>query len=762
MVSLSWEPVGGWWGVLALVLGLLVLLRWGPPRGKTSLQRRTVLTGLRLGTFLLLLLAWCRPTLVYIQLKQQPATLVLLADKSRSMSIPDGIGGKTRYEIMRQTLADAQRPLLTLAKQFELKAYAFDDLLQPAEISAGEVLLPETPDGDQTALGAALEECLQREAGKRLLGVVVLSDGVQQARPPRDLPVQTAATRYKTQGIPLYTFPFGQSRGLGQAQDVRVSALRVKPTVFVKNELNVSADLEAYGYVHRTLVVQMLFETRAGQLEEVGRKEIEVQAQGERIPIELVYVPEIPGDYKLVLRVEPQPGELVTTNNEMGTFVHVTKGGLNVLYLEGDYRVESRFLIQALKATPNLQIDFFRIPRNLSVPIERGPTAAFVRPSTLDLTEAFQPGKYDVYILGDLDSAAFRPEELAQLAETVSQRAGLLMLGGFHSFAPGGYGQTPLAQVLPVAMDRFGRQRFDEKIREDMHIQGPIRIRLTPVGQRASPLRLAPDLQGNLAAWNALPPLEGINRLGTPAPGAVVWATDPSDHPVLVAHAFGTGRVLAFAADSTWRWWMHGFDAQHKRFWRQMILWLAQADEANQSDLWIKLAQRRFAPGQRVEFQVGANDPSGEPIQQAQFRAEVQLPDGRTEPVPLVSGESGWQGAFLQTNTPGDYTLRVSARLPDGQELSNTGRFLVFEQDLEMDLAAADIGTLETIAALTGGESLAPEQLPDLLERLLHQTSTLQVEQIRKRTLWDTWPFFLVFVGLLATEWYLRKRWGLV
>ena len=40
------------------------------------------------------------------------------------------------------------------------------------------------------------------------------------------------------------------------------------------------------------------------------------------------------------------------------------------------------------------------------------------------------------------------------------------MLGGFHSFGPGRYCETPLADVLPVAMDRLERQSFDDPIRE--------------------------------------------------------------------------------------------------------------------------------------------------------------------------------------------------------------------------------------------------------------------------------------------------------
>ncbi len=29
-------------------------------------------------------------------------------------------------------------------------------------------------------------------------------------------------------------------------------------------------------------------------------------------------------------------------------------------------------------------------------------------------------------------------------------------------------------------------------------------------------------------------------------------------------------------------------------------------------------------------------------------------------------------------------------------------------------------------------------------------------------TAWDAWSFYLLLVGLLGSEWYLRKRWGLV
>ena len=77
-------------------------------------------------------------------------------------------------------------------------------------------------------------------------------------------------------------------------------------------------------------------------------------------------------------------------------------------------------------------------------------------------------------------------------------------------------------------------------------------------------------------------------------------------------------------------------------------------------------------------------------------------------------------------------------------------------------ICGEETALLESLAAMTGGQSQAPEQLHDLLQRLARQSTRLDVQQETKKTFWDTWPFFLVFVALLTTEWYFRKRWGLV
>jgi hypothetical protein len=219
---------------------------------------------------------------------------------------------------------------------------------------------------------------------------------------------------------------------------------------------------------------------------------------------------------------------------------------------------------------------------------------------------------------------------------------------------------------------------------------------------------------------------------------------------------------MAFAGDSTWRWWMRGYEPVFKRFWRQIVLWLARKDQAQEGNVWIRLAQRRFAPSQRVEFTVGATSPTGEPLTDASFKAELVLPDGVRRPLSLVRQDDQMAGSLRDLQAPGDYAIEVSATQKDQALGSTRARFLVFQQNLELDNASADAPTMESLAAMTGGQSLAPEQLPDLIQRLTEETKDLDVLQETKKTFWDTWWFFLTLVALLSCEWYLRKRWGLV
>lgn len=746
-------PVVGWWLVVPLLLVLTALLFFGPSADRARRNRRSALFVLRLLVILLLAFAMLRPTLVWTKITKQAATLLVLADRSRSMLVTDMVGKKSRWEAVQATLKESLPEFDSLAKDLDLKFYEIDSEAHPVEYSPGKLELASAPEGLQTAIGSSLEQVLKAQAGKRLAGVILLSDGTQRAYAPHDLPPQIPVRRMADLGYPLYAVPFGQARGPGQTRDIAVEELSVPATVFVKHEFPVVTTVREEGMEGKTVPLEIAAETSPGKMETVATSQITSRQDGEKMSVKQHYTPVVPGEIKVTARVPPQPGELLTTNNEISTFVSVIKGGLNVLYLEGTLTGEQKFLRHSLPSPDiNLEPFYFRANKPETRP-----------PELSNLSERLQPGKYDVYIIGDLDSVAFKPEELTSLASAIERGAGFMMLGGLHSFGPGGYGGTPLAQVLPIEFNRLERQNFDEKVREDLHVPGPLRMVPTPTGLRQYLMKLSAD--DNAAAWQQLPPLTGANRFSGLKPTASLLAESPDKRPLLVATEYGAGRVLAFAGDSTWRWCMQGHEAEHKRFWRQVILWLAHKDQSDEGAVWIELVQRRYAPGSRVEFTAGAKTAQGEPVVDPRFEAKVLMPGGKTADLRLrrdANNDDRMSGTFVDTQAVGDYTIVVEANR-QGQTIGRArARFLVFEQDLELNNPAADVNALEGLAVMTSGKTVAPEQLPRLLEQIKAGTKNLEVETQSKDTLWDNWKFFLCFAALLVLEWFLRKRWGLV
>src|SRR5690349_4313773 len=106
------NPVGSY-TLVALSAMLLagVMLLTSRQLRQMQPRRRWTLVGMRITVFLLLVLAMPRPTLVYTEIRQQPATLVVLLDRSKSMQTADAFGERSRWDSLKETIYDSL-PLL--------------------------------------------------------------------------------------------------------------------------------------------------------------------------------------------------------------------------------------------------------------------------------------------------------------------------------------------------------------------------------------------------------------------------------------------------------------------------------------------------------------------------------------------------------------------------------------------------------------------------------------------------------------------------
>ncbi|MCA9166135.1 MAG: hypothetical protein KDB23_00635, partial [Planctomycetales bacterium] len=578
MSSWGCEPILDSYALIAAAIGILIALLFTvrPALSASRPPRVRALMALRAFLILLLLLAMLRPTHISRQTRPQSATLVMLVDQSRSMSIKDGAAGRSRWLELNDVMRRSQSKLSELSELMEVRAYAFDMNLRDQLFENHALKMPRVANGEQTDFATAMHDALRSEAGKRLAGVILLSDGALRAYSPQYDAQQIARELART-STPLYTVPFGKPREQSQSRDIAVERLQDQYTVFVKNELQIRGALRVNGYVNQPIPVQLIAEGPAGAEQNVlGPVELRATQDDELVEFEFNFTPEIAGAYRLRVEAKPQEGELVVANNEMTAYLNVLEGGLRVLFLDGNLLgPEQKILRRSLAASPDIELDF-------------KPIDARLQPQwPVDLSATWSQANYDVIVLGDVPAQALGPANCQQIATLIENGRGLLMLGGINTYGPGGYLNTPIENLLPMKLSRFQGQEFgaDKPVRADQHLPGPLQMKPS----RNHFITHLADRADNEAAWSKLKPLLGANKIVPLTPQAIRLAESQNGDPLLVARQYGTGRVLVFAGDSTYLWWLGGQQAAHRRFWRQAILWLASRDELLRRDVWVNL-----------------------------------------------------------------------------------------------------------------------------------------------------------------------------
>ena len=340
-----------------------------------------------------------------------------------------------------------------------------------------------------------------------------------------------------------------------------------------------------------------------------------------------------------------------------------------------------------------------------------------------------------------------------------------MMLGGYYSFGPGAYRESPLAAVLPIEMEVFERQEVGAElpIRKVFHLD-------REVGMKPAITHPLTTIGNTDKIWQQLPSLRGANLFQGVKPAGQIILNSDRDEPLMVTTQYGLGRVVAFAGDSTWQWARNGYGDTLRRFWRQNILWLARRENLQQRDVWLKLEQRRFVPGSEISFEMGVDVIGSDAPAPESLRWEVTLLSADGEKAVSVSRREGvWYGRMDDLETPGEYKL-VAEVLRDNTSLGQAQvSFQIVDNQPERHNPLADFQQFSRLSEMTaeqGGEVVTPEELPEALQKIIDKASQEQVEvQISWQlgaTTSSAW-FLLTLISLLFTsDWVLRKKWGLV
>jgi len=214
--------------------------------------------------------------------------------------------------------------------------------------------------------------------------------------------------------------------------------------------------------------------------------------------------------------------------------------------------------------------------------------------------------------------------------------------------------------------------------------------------------------------------------------------------------------------DSTWRWVLSPVDYSefHKRFWRQLVLYLAKREVIEGKKVWIEMDARNFPAGRSAVARLYVDEEGPDKARPVQIKAIADSRDGASLPVQFLA-EGDFFGADLRELPAGDYGMiaRVSRQ---GSKIGEAEtRFIVNESTLEYDRIGPDVQALDRLAKATGGSRFDASRFRELLGQLSAVKGVYKYSREVTKSLWNAFWVFFVFTTSLSLEWALRRRWGM-
>ncbi|MFT7668816.1 MAG: putative membrane protein [Planctomycetota bacterium] len=766
------------WVVVLILVPLAALISWATyARESVSNGARTGLSLLRFASLLVLLFVLFRPVLVQHSEEVRQAQVLVLFDDSASMQRQDAYLGAgearealnglsatslentTRSELAARALDTQLLPHLA-GNQYEARLLRFAEEVAP--LSSTEAL---TARGRGTYLGDAIRQSMAQSRGKHLTDIVILSDGRSNGgSSPLD-----AARSAGAAGIPIHTVVVGDTR---RERNVFVELAEVPEDVLEGDEIAITVRVAGRGLEPGTETIVVLEELneRGEDARLITEESVAPNDTGERVSF--LAPAEAPNQGQRVRRfrvtVNPIPEETLLNDNSVEFSVGVMPEEIRVLYIDGYPRWEYRFLKELLKrADQNISLQVFLLSATPDFIQEHSPGLPSLLEVPTDRRELLD--NYDVIILGDFNPNAISPdparcEEFQEsLLEFVMRGGGVLFSAGeFEN--PRSYLDTKLEELMPIVLDSTSGLPY----------QGDTTVAFHPTlespAQPHQVVRLSADGEQNRVLWEDSNGLSGhywYSVVQRAKPGSQVLLRHPTNggpygrHPLLAVGYYPAGRTMFLGIDSTWMWRYRFGDRYHGRFWRNAIRWLALGRlKSGDRRYHLDSLRSSYSLDERVTLEARVLNEDFRPSDRSIQELKLRDPDGNERDISaaLVAGREGIYRSSFDLNQPGVWRAWIQV----GGEAIATTEFDVLLPSRESADPSPDPEGLAAMSQISAGRSLSLAEFALLLDEFPGGEERREPISSRLEDAWDNWVTLLAILGLLTSEWILRKRYQLV
>jgi uncharacterized membrane protein len=719
-------------GLIMLLFGLALAAVWVQyrlSRAKLGNNRALVLSLLRLAAIAILVAFALNPSLIATQVHELSPGIAIVVDTSDSMGQSSIDDQTTRLDKVKSLLMEGQLPLLrSLGEKYEVSVYGLSDSLRPLESGDLARLTAAGNKGDVT-------EALKSLGAKNSLAVL-FSDGNLRWN--------------SSQGQQLSTLTVAMGNP-NTYRDILISEVSAPALAFRGREVVIDITVKSYGYAGVTLPILL---QDSGKL--LVAKDMRLETYPVELTTSLAFVPGEPGRRDLTISIPRQVGESIFTNNQINLTIDVVRDKIRILMVSGSPSMNYRFLRSALKSDPSIDLLSFVILRTPSDILNVPPQEQSLIPFPVETLFLKELNTFDLLIFDNFNYSLFlNPDYLESIRSFVESGGGFALMGGPNVYNEGRDRLSPIADILPF---RFVEEEFYRR-------DSPVGLRLTRAGAEHPLMWVGDDssqgANGLFRFWQQLPPMDGINLIEVKGSADVLLeSADGVAWPILTVAEYRKGRVVAIVSDYAWKWYM-GMVASGKgnqfylRLVHRMVRWLTQ--DPGLDPVQMILPEMLVAAGQEIDVRIRYQGEGSSRSSDAAVSFLVFNPEGVRIPSKLKP--TAQPGEYLVSFHPyngGIYRVRVET--PFGK----LERSMVVAGPLESLDAAPDHDQLKKIAASTGGKYLAPGD--DLLSEIQEYARRAEKKFIEEKHLpiWAT-PFVMVIVlAFLSSEWYFRRRWGLI
>jgi len=706
-------------GIMVLLLVVMLVLK----RKSLRYWQLGVVGILQAAMLALVLLILWQPAILIEQLRQGDNVVALMLDTSASMNYSEGERSRMQQAIAVVNGAAIER----VGQQYALQRFVF-----AADANMVDGFEPLPAPVQQTTLGTSVRQVLSMSRASPLGAVVLVSDGADNAGALS----QEQLAEIASYGVPVHTIGIGSERIPEdlELQDITLPGQAMPGTILsarvaIRHDEPGLARLKVYD---------------ADKL--ITASEIQLQP-GTGMTTAWVDVPVSDSGYRdLRFTLDPRAGEQVIENNTRSRVVEVKEEKYRVLYIEGEPRWEYKFMRRALQKDRSVElVSLLRVSQN-----------KFYRQGINDaeeLAEGFPIDKallfgFNALIIGSIEAPVFTAEQQQLIHDFVNERGGsLLMLAGPNGLGSGGWGNSKLGELLPVALTQensgFVRSRG--------------RAVLTPAGMQSPMLKLSQDPTENRRLWQELPEIADYQTVGALKPASTtllnVQLAD-GERPLLITQPYGKGQTYVMATGGTWRWQMSlpSEDQRHETFWRQLLRELV----INTPDRF-RLTTQVTADTIRVNAEL--LDEQFRPERELKLTAIVSAANGTTATLDLQPSAEfpGMLTAGFTADQSGLYTVEAISRR--GDEPVDSARVAVHHDagTAEFFALRRNEALLQQLASATGGRNWAADELDELVQAISYSPAGITEQHLHP--LWDAPLLFLLLILIKAMEWSLRRYW---